>query len=76
MGEGGARLYPSRYRPFYSNFGVEYAYVKRIITELLADVTERENMGFKARNYVLERHTWENRAIGATEVIDSFLRGK
>ena len=64
-----SRVYPSLYRPFYANFDVEYEYVKRIIAELLEDEEGRGLMGYRARNYALSRHTWDNRAREAMEII-------
>lgn len=57
-----SHLYPSLYRPFYPNFNVEYAYVKRIVQEHLDNESLRVNTGLRARQYVLQNHTWENRA--------------
>ncbi len=66
-------LFPSLYRPFYPNFDIEYAYVKGIVTELLENRQERENMGFKARNFALECHTWGTRANQTTKTLEQHM---
>lgn len=63
-------LYPSLYRPFYPNFGIEYAYVKKIIRDLLDGSQKRKHMGTNARQYVLDYHTWKNRAEQVTKVLN------
>lgn len=65
-----SHLYPSLYRPFYPNFNIEYAYVKRIIQEYLNNKTLRVNTGLRARQYVLQNHTWENRAEDVIATIE------
>ncbi len=68
-------LYSSLYRPFYPNFDVEYAFVKKQMQWLLDYEGARTQMGIRARTHALKFHTWGQRAGQITRTLETLRMG-